>query len=102
MSSNLRDACLRSLGVLPTMAARGMRLFCSQLVLQAYRQAGVEITSADPRRVSPADILHMREGDVPSVKPSTQLRYVGNLKITSSTSWRSRHREEAKGRPRSA
>lgn len=81
VSSTLRDVCLRSLNILPTLAAEEKRFFCSQLVLQAYRHAGIAITSADPRRVSPADILHMRAGDVSSVKASTRLLHVGNLKM---------------------
>lgn len=75
----LRDACLRGMGVIH-MAAGINQTFCSQLVLDAYRRAGVPITNADPRIVSPADILHMREGDVPSVKVHKQLRFVGHLK----------------------
>jgi len=75
-----RDACLRGMGVLSQLAARERRLFCSQLVLQAYRHAGVVLTPADPRSVSPADILHMREGDVPSLSIERPLRYVGHLK----------------------
>jgi len=75
-----RDACLRGLGVLSQLGTREGRLFCSQLVLQAYRHAGVVITEADPRMVSPADLLHMREGDVSSLNIATPLRYVGHLK----------------------
>lgn len=75
-----RDACIRSMGVINQVAASESRLFCSQLVLQAYRHAGVRMTDADPRLISPADILHMREGDVPSVRIHRQLRYAGHLK----------------------
>ena len=38
------------------------------------------MTDADPRIVRPADILHMREGDVPSIRVSRQLEHVGLLK----------------------
>lgn len=76
----LRDACLRSIGALSYVAASESQLFCSQLVMQAYRRAGVPVTDADPRLLSPADILHMREGDVASVAVRTQLRSVGYLK----------------------
>jgi len=76
----LRDACIRSIGVINQVAARESRLFCSQLVLQAYRHAEVPMTDADPRLLSPADILHMREGDVSSVRIHRQLRYAGLLK----------------------
>jgi hypothetical protein len=76
----LRDACLRSMGVINYVAASERRLFCSQLVMQAYQRAGAPVTDADPRLISPADILHMREGDVASVAVRTQLRSIGFLK----------------------
>ena len=37
-------------------------------------------TDADPRWVSPVDIMHMREGDVSSFTPVQPLQYVGHLK----------------------
>jgi uncharacterized protein YycO len=80
VSPALRDACIRGMGVLQQLAASESRLFCSQLVLQAYRNAGVPVTHADPRLISPADILHMREGDVSSVKIPKQLHYIGRLR----------------------
>ena len=76
----LRDACIRSMGVINQMAASESRLFCSQLVLLAYRHAEVPMTDADPRLISPADILHMREGDVSSLRIHRELRYAGHLK----------------------
>jgi uncharacterized protein YycO len=81
----VRDACLRALGVLSYAAATESQLFCSQLVMQAYQHAGVHITDADARLISPADILHMREGDVPSVRVSKPLRYVGYLRYEPTT-----------------
>ena len=83
--SLLRDACIRGMGVINQMAASEGRLFCSQLVLQAYRHAEVPMTDADPRLISPADILHMREGDVSSVRIHRQLRYAGHLKYPTTT-----------------
>jgi hypothetical protein len=80
LPAGLRDACLRSVGVLSYAAATESRLFCSQLVMQAYQRAGAPITNADARLISPADILHMREGDVSSVSIAQPLRYVGQLK----------------------
>lgn len=76
----MRDACIRGMGLIPQIAAGDDRLFCSQLVLQAYRHAGVPITDADPRLISPADILHMREDDVPSVRIRKPLQRLGHLK----------------------
>jgi uncharacterized protein YycO len=76
----VRDACIRAMGVFSQLAATERQLFCSQLVLQAFRHAGVPLTDADPRIMSPADILHMRDGDVPSVRIRKPLHYVGHLK----------------------
>ena len=76
----VRDFCIRGLAAIQLGAARNDRFFCSQLVLQAYQQAQLPLTTADPLLVSPADLLHMREGDVPSVRTEQALQYVGHLK----------------------
>jgi len=78
--SLVRDFCIRGLAAVQLGAARNDRFFCSQFVLQAYQQAQLPLTSADPLLVSPADLLHMREGDVPSVRTEQALQYVGHLK----------------------
>ena len=78
--SLVRDACIRGIAAIQLGASKNDRFFCSQLVLEAYRQAGLPLTSADPRLVSPADLLHMREGDVPSIQIAQALQYVGHLK----------------------
>jgi Permuted papain-like amidase enzyme, YaeF/YiiX, C92 family len=79
-----RDACIRTVGSIQYLNFGRRQFFCSQFVLQAYREANVLITDADPRVVSPADILHMREGDVPSFKAGKRLVHVGLLKSTPS------------------
>jgi uncharacterized protein YycO len=76
----VRDPCIRGMGVFSRLGSSDGRMFCSQLVLLAYRHAGIELTEADPRIVSPADLLHMREGDVSSFRIAKPLRYVGHLK----------------------
>ncbi|MEJ6023182.1 distant relative of cell wall-associated hydrolase [Ramlibacter sp. PS4R-6] len=81
MPAPLRDACLQGLGAVHLGVLRNDRFFCSAFVLEAYRQAGLPLTDADPRLLSPADLLHMREGDVPSVRAHQSLRYVGHLKF---------------------
>jgi hypothetical protein len=80
MPTAARDACIRGIGAIHHLATSKRAYFCSQLVLHSYRQAGVPITQADSRLLSPADILHMREGDVASVKIDRPLRYIGHLK----------------------
>lgn len=77
--------CMSGMAMVQLGASRDDQFFCSQFVLEAYRQAGMPITNADPRWVSPADLLHMREGDVPSVRVHTRLHYVGHLKYRSFT-----------------
>ena len=81
--SLVRDACIRGLAAIQLGAARNDRFFCSQFVLEAYQQAKLPLTTANPLLVSPADLLHMREGDVPSVRTEQALQYVGHLKSVS-------------------
>ncbi len=78
--SLVRDACIRGLAAIQLGVARNDRFFCSQFVLAAYQEAKLPLTTADPLLVSPADLLHMREGDVPSVRIEQTLHYVGHLK----------------------
>jgi hypothetical protein len=78
--SLVRDFCLQGVGAFQLGLGRSDRFFCSQFVLEAYRRAGLPLTTADPRLLSPADLLHMREGDVPSVHSNQALAYVGHLK----------------------
>ena len=78
--SLVRDACIRGLAAIQLGVARNDRFFCSQFVLAAYQEAKLPLTTADPLLVSPADLLHMREGDVPSVRIAQSLHYVGHLK----------------------
>lgn len=77
----VRNACLHGIARIQLGTPDNERFFCSQLVLEAYRQAGLPLTSADPRWVSPSDILHMREGDVAPLRIHQSLTYVGHLKF---------------------
>jgi hypothetical protein len=76
----VRNFCMSGLANVQLGASRDDQFFCSQFVIEAYNQAGLPITTTDPRWVSPGDLLHMREGDVPSVPATKPLRYVGHLK----------------------
>ncbi|MEP7300089.1 MAG: YiiX/YebB-like N1pC/P60 family cysteine hydrolase [Caldimonas sp.] len=78
----VRDACVRGFATVQLGASRNDRFFCSQFVLEAYAKAGAPLSDADPRWVSPADLLHMREGDVATLAAARPLRYVGHLKYT--------------------
>jgi hypothetical protein len=77
----VRDFCIRGVAAIQLGLGRSDQFFCSQFVLEAFRQAGLALTNADSRLISPADILHMREGDVPSVKINQPLQYVGHMKL---------------------
>ncbi|WP_374401817.1 YaeF family permuted papain-like enzyme [Niveibacterium sp.] len=81
--ATIRDACINGLATvqLGNGTAGDDRFFCSQFVLEAYREAGHPITKSNPTWVSPADILHMREGDVSSIQVDQPLTYVGHLKF---------------------
>ncbi len=78
--SLVRDFCLRGVAAVQLGLGRNDQFFCSQFVLEAYRSAGLALTDADPRLINPGDLLHMREGDVPSVRIHQALQYVGHLK----------------------
>ena len=78
----VRDACVRGVATVQLGASSNDRFFCSQFVLEAYARAGAPLSDADPRWVSPADLLHMREGDVATLTAARPLRYVGHLKYT--------------------
>ncbi len=41
---------------------------------------GIRLPPAQSGWISPADLMHMRTGDVSAFKPETQLQYVGHLK----------------------
>lgn len=77
----VRDACIQGVAAIQLGAGRNDRFFCSQFVLEAYRRAGLPLTDADPRLASPGDLLHMREGDIPSIRIHQALQYVGHLKF---------------------
>ena len=77
----IRDFCLRGIALVQLGLGPNDRFFCSQLVLEAYKRAELPLTDADPRLATPADLLHMREGDVPSVRTHQALRYIGHLKL---------------------
>ena len=51
--------------------------FCSEFVTDAFAKAGHPLTLAQSGWISPADLMHMRIGDVSAFKPETQLQYVG-------------------------
>ena len=78
--SPVRDFCLRGVAAVQLGLGRNDQFFCSQFILEAYRAADLPLTDADPRLINPGDLLHMREGDVPSVRIHQTLQYVGHLK----------------------
>ncbi|MDR0251041.1 MAG: distant relative of cell wall-associated hydrolase [Burkholderiales bacterium] len=80
LPGQVRHGCYHALGVvqMPPLDPEGM--FCSQFVLEIFREAGLPLTDAASHWVSPGDIMHMREGDVPSFKAIRALEYVGHLK----------------------
>ena len=78
--SLVRDFCIRGIAAVQLGLGRNDQFFCSQFILEAYRSAGLPLTDADPRLINPGDLLHMREGDVPSIKIYQTLQYVGHLK----------------------
>jgi hypothetical protein len=82
----VRDFCVQGVAAIQLGMGRNDQFFCSQFVLEAYRRAGLPLTEADPLLFSPGDLLHMREGDVPSLRIHQALQYVGHLKYQPSPS----------------
>ncbi len=80
MPALVRDACIRGSAAIALGSVPNDQFFCSQFILEAYKAAGLPLTDADPRLVTPGDLLHMRQGDVPSIKIHQALQYVGHLK----------------------
>lgn len=80
LTAEARDFCLKRMASLQMGTFDDNTFFCSQLILEAFNHVGVPITSAHPRWISPADLMHMREGDVPSIRANQPLIYVGHLK----------------------
>ncbi len=80
MPALVRDACIRGVAAIQLGPVPNDQFFCSQFIIEAYKAAGLPLTDADPRLVTPADLLHMRQGDVPSIKIYQALQYVGHLK----------------------
>jgi uncharacterized protein YycO len=78
----IREACLKGIAQIQLGAMRDNSFFCSQLVVAAYAAAQTPLVATDPRFVSPGDLLHMRENDVPSLTPKERLVYVGHLKTS--------------------
>ena len=79
----LRGACVTVLArVQLGLPGPKDRFFCSSFVLDAYADAGVPLTTARSTWHSPADIMHMREGDVAALPVKQPLVYVGHLKTT--------------------
>ncbi|WP_432720846.1 distant relative of cell wall-associated hydrolase [Jeongeupia wiesaeckerbachi] len=81
LPASARADCLRGIATIQLGSSSDERFFCSQFVLEAYKSIGLPMTDADPRWISPADILHMREGDVPSQRANQTLVYIGHLKF---------------------
>ena len=77
----VRDFCVRGVAAVQLGLGSQDKFFCSQFVLQAFNQAGLPLTDADPRFFAPSDLLNMPEGDVSSVKIRQTLQYVGHLKM---------------------
>ncbi len=77
----VRDFCVRGVAAVQLGLGSQDKFFCSQFVLQAFNEAGLPLTDADPRLFAPNDLLNMREGDVSSVKIKQALQYVGHLKM---------------------
>lgn len=79
-----RHLCLNSTALITITPLSSEKYFCSQFVVAAFNHAGKPLTEVPPEWVSPNDLLHMRENDIPSLVPSVPLQYVGHLSCSAS------------------
>jgi hypothetical protein len=77
-----RSTCINTLATVQMGDAPETQttFFCSQFVIEAFNFAGSPVTASNALWISPADLLHMREGDISSFTPVQPLQYVGHLK----------------------
>ena len=80
----IRRFCLKTMAAVMIPSFGNRRFFCSQFVIEAFNRAGKPLTSKSPEWLDPADILHMREGDVATFTPKARLNYVGHLQCSTS------------------
>ena len=80
----IRRFCLNTMAAVMIPSFGNQRFFCSQFVIEAFNRAGKPLTSKSPEWLDPADILHMREGDVATFTPKARLNYVGHLQCSTS------------------
>ncbi|MCZ4060394.1 YaeF family permuted papain-like enzyme [Pantoea sp. LMR881] len=82
-SERLRANCLTALATVQLGrkdSSQDARYFCSEFVIDGFRYAGIDLLQSQPHWVSPADVLHLREGDISAWQSNYRLRYVGHLK----------------------
>lgn len=75
----MRYACLNSLAYVQIGKKNSERFFCSQFVLEGFKQARLPLVDAPSDWFSPSDILRMREDDVSPIKTNVELKYMGHL-----------------------
>lgn len=82
IGQTVRDFCLKTLATvqLGDDVEQANGFFCSQFVLDAYKYSGLPLFEGNSSWITPADILHMRTGDVPTFVPTQRLTYIGHLK----------------------
>ena len=82
IGETIRNFCLQTLAKvqLGDDVDQANGFFCSQFVIDAYKYAGIPLFEGNSSWITPADILHMRTGDVPTFMPTQRLVYVGHLK----------------------
>ena len=89
LPGEIRDTCVRIMGsvqMAPTKLDRQQTYFCSELVLETFRAAGLPLVDVPSELVAPSDILHMREGDVSTFMVPRKLAYVGRIVAASEIS----------------
>lgn len=79
MPRHIRRFCLNSMATILITPFAGQGFFCSQFVIEAFNAIDKPLTRTPAEWITPQDILHMREGDITTVKATAKLQYVGHL-----------------------
>ncbi|WP_336777980.1 YiiX/YebB-like N1pC/P60 family cysteine hydrolase [Pantoea sp. USHLN256] len=83
VNEEVRSACLTAMARVQLADVddpQANRFFCSEFVLAGCRHAGIELLQGQANWVSPADLLHLRDGDVSAWQAQQNMQYVGHLK----------------------
>jgi hypothetical protein len=73
LAGPLKEACHAAAGKFKLGTDNNNEFYCSELVFEALKQAGLGLSTVDPHWSAPQDVVRLNHNDT--------LRYVGHLKV---------------------